>query len=186
MSGNVIIDSVEFTYLSAGSNATRYISSVGLDGSRIEYTYDDNGYISRTHDRTINSATEYFYNKQGQLIRENNFALGSVGGFFSSVGHDVLFDEGQVDFGDAFLNAVVGGVVGLIGGRGSKKSIENFIATRKILKNTIGKHGLSVITRQTKSVSKHAKDLFISGARYVSGNFTSGIISKQEFYKICI
>ncbi len=129
----------------------------------------------------------------GALACTNISTLGSVlvgmgCGFISSIGQDYLFLGAEFELREAILNAVIngviGGVVGLIGGPGSRASIEKYIHTRTVLRSTLGKHGQTVLFRQTRSVFKHAKDLLISGVRYFVGNFSAGTISKQEFYTI--
>ena len=78
LSSDVEIDSVEYSYIANGENTTRYVSTVGLDNGSLRYTYTNNGYISTIYDSTTRKTVEYFYDANGQLLRENNPYLGKT------------------------------------------------------------------------------------------------------------
>ena len=104
-------------------------------------------------------------------------------GAVSSIGSDLLFNDGNINVENLICSTVIGGVSGLIAGGGSKKSILKFMHSRDILNRTIANGTKHAITRQTNAMLKHAKSLFVSGVRYAVANSGGGVVSKQlDFY----
>jgi len=97
---------------------------------------------------------------------------------------DLLFNDG-IDINNVLWNAFVGGVCGFIAGPGVNNvkdglQVSKFISSMTILNNTIANGTTGAIARQTAAVWHHAKELIISGARYLFGNFMSIVGSELE------
>ena len=101
----------------------------------------------------------------------------------SSVGKDLLFNEGNIDWEKAAINAVIGSISGAVAGAGadnikSGAHLSKFMNGRDILNKTIENGTKSAIARQTNALYVHTTQLTISGLRYLAGN-TVGVLCPQ-------
>ena len=104
-----------------------------------------------------------------------SIATGAAIGAASSIGNDLIFENGEVDWKKAGVNALIGGVSGSISGAGADcakygKHVTKFVDSKKILASTIKNNSKKYISRQTAAMNVHATQLYISGARYLLGN----------------
>ncbi len=109
--------------------------------------------------------------------------LGATMGGVSSVGKDLLFEGGNIDWKKAGIATLMGGISGAIAGAGadnvkSGSHITKFINSREVLNRTIANGTKSAISRQTVAMNVHATQLVISGARYLISS-VFGIFASQ-------
>jgi len=104
--------------------------------------------------------------------------LGAAFGGLSSVGEDLIFKEGEIDWGKAGISALIGGVSGLISGAGANNlkegvQVTKYINSRDILQKTINNGTRHAVARQTNAMNRHISKLVLSGARYLGANAAS-------------
>ena len=104
--------------------------------------------------------------------------LGAVSGGLSSIGSDILFNDGEIQW-DNFGWSVLGGAVsGLISGAGAKKDILKLQHSNKILNSTIKNNTVRHIARQTAVRDKHLISVLVSSFRFVLGSSLTNLILK--------
>ena len=96
-------------------------------------------------------------------------------GFASSVGNDLIFNDGVVNWTGAFGSAVVGAISGLVSGAGANNvkagmHITKFVNSKKVLQKTIANGTKRAISRQRQAMNVHAVELLRSGVKYLMSN----------------
>ena len=103
---------------------------------------------------------------------------GAAMGGISSVGSDLIFNNGNINWDGVIINTVLGGVAGLIAGSGSGVTIDKYVHSKDILNRTIANGTTRAIGRQISVMYKHILPLVDSGIRYILGNGFGTITSK--------
>ena len=103
---------------------------------------------------------------------------GAAMGGISSIGSDLIFNNGNINWESMIINAVIGGAAGFIAGSGSGGTIAKYVHSKDILNRTITNGTMRAISRQTSVMYKHIQPLVASGIRYVFGNGVGTIVSK--------
>ena len=112
-----------------------------------------------------------------------SIAIGAGVGGISSIVKDMLFSDGNISCKSAIKSAIIGGISGVISGAGANNSkdgaqITKYILSREILNRTIANGTKSAVSRQTQVMFSHARELIISGAKYVFSNIFSFFASE--------
>ncbi len=99
-------------------------------------------------------------------------ALGAASGFLSSIGSDLLFENGNINWGAAVNSLIIGAIAGRIAGAGANyvgdgMQVTKFANSRNILNRTIANGTKRAIARQTHALNVHATQLLNSGANYM-------------------
>ena len=108
-----------------------------------------------------------------------SIVLGAALGGASSIGKDLIFNDGQIDWGKAAYSALIGGLAGWIAGEGANNikagmQVTKYINSRNILNSTVANGTKGAIARQTAAMNVHATKLAISAVRYfLSHSFSS-------------
>ena len=102
-------------------------------------------------------------------------ALGAASGFLSSIGSDILFENGNINWGAAVNSLIISAIAGRIAGAGANYAgdgmqVTKFANSRYILNRTIANGTKRAIARQTHALTVHKTNLFISGVRYMISN----------------
>ena len=102
-----------------------------------------------------------------------SIVMGAIMGAGSSIGKDLIFGDGKVDWKQAGINALIGGVSGVIAGAGADNvkagaHVTKFVNSRNILNRTIANGTKHAIARQTNAMNLHSMNLLISGGRYLA------------------
>ena len=119
---------------------------------------------------------------------------GGVIGAVSSIASDCLFNEnvktedgydwGQISF-NSLKNAAIGMFSGFISGAGADyigegQQITKFINSKHILNKTIANNTQRAIANQTSVMYHHAKQLMVSGMKYLASNVFN-LVASQTF-----
>lgn len=100
--------------------------------------------------------------------------VGAILGGVSSIGNDIIFNDGNIRWDSAAIAVIVGAIGGALSGAGADyigdgKQLTKFRNSRDILQKTIANNRVTtrVIARQASALSIHTNKLVISGARYL-------------------
>ena len=121
--------------------------------------------------------------------------VGAILGGVSSIGNDIIFNDGNIRWDSAAIAVIVGAIGGALSGAGADyigdgKQLTKFRNSRDILQKTIANNRVTtrVIARQASQLSIHANQLVISGARYLMSHvFTTtanGLYNAIDWEKI--
>ena len=154
--------------------------AIGLITSIFVQTLEENGDISNVDiretffDAAVGGINGAF--AASGISFKTAIAVGALIGGATSIIKDCLFNDGKNVVENAIWSAVVGGFCGAIAGAGANNiddgmQVTKYVTSYEILNKTIANGTNSAIPRQTATVVKHAKELVISGARYLLGNF---------------
>ena len=104
-----------------------------------------------------------------------SIALGATSGLLSSVGSDLLFENGNINWSAAVSALVVGALAGVIAGAGANSvkegmQVTKFINSKNVLNRTIANGTKRAIARQTSALNVHTTQLLIAGVRYMLSN----------------
>lgn len=102
-----------------------------------------------------------------------SIVAGVVLGAASSIGNDLLSNEGKVDWNVALESAALGGLGGLLSGPGAKDDILKLTHSQTILDSTIQNGTKRAIAHQALVRNKHAKSLFFSAIRFILSMLTN-------------
>ena len=103
---------------------------------------------------------------------------GATMGGISSIGSDLIFNNGNINWDGVIINTVLGGVASLIAGSGSGVTIDKYVHSKDILNRTIANGTTRAIGRQASVMYKHMLPLVDSGIRYIFGNGFGTMTSK--------
>ena len=104
-----------------------------------------------------------------------SFVAGATLNCLSSIGNDLLFNNGEIDGEKAIFSALIGAGAAFIAGSGANcikdgKQVSKYLKGAEVLRNTIANNSKQVISRQTNALLAHQKQLVISGVRYFLAN----------------
>ena len=86
---------------------------------------------------------------------------GAIIGGLSSIGSDMLFNEGDIQLDSLIFNTILGIAAGRISGPGAKSTITKLTHSQKILSSTIKNNTLRAIPNQTLVRNKHLINLIL-------------------------
>ena len=107
--------------------------------------------------------------------------FGSGLGGVSSIGSDLLFNDGNIDVEAAIDSTLLGGLGGMISGAGAKKDILKLAHSQKILNRTIANGTKRALVHQTLVRNNHVKTVTVSAIRFAFSSFITGFASKGGF-----
>ena len=107
-------------------------------------------------------------------------ALGAASGFLSSIGSDILFENGNINWGAAVNSLIIGAVAARIAGAGANYAgdgmqVTKFANSRNILNRTIANGTKKAIARQSHALNFHVTKLLSSGMRYMLANTSTTV-----------
>ena len=100
-------------------------------------------------------------------------------GIASSIGEDIIFNDGNIGLGNALTSGVLGFVAGFISGPGAKVDIANLTHSQTILNNTIANETVRAISHQRLVRNKHLWSVGLDGIGGFFNNFVSTYISRS-------
>ena len=105
-------------------------------------------------------------------------ALGAVSGGMSSIGSDILFNDGEIQWDNFGWSVLGGAVAGLISGAGAKSDILKYKHSNNILNRTVKNNTVRHIARQALVRDKHIISILTSSFRFVLGNALTNLMLK--------
>ena len=113
------------------------------------------------------------------IMRFGSALVGLGLGVVSSIGEDIIFNDGNINLGNALTSGVLGFVAGFISGPGAKVDIANLTHSQTILNNTIANETVRAIPHQRLVRNKHLWSVVWDGIGGFFNNFVSTYISRS-------